>query len=492
MTVYLVGAGPGDPGLITVRGAELLGMAEVVIHDRLSAVELLELCSEGTILVNVGKTPGGPTVPQETVNELLVQYGRSHSVVVRLKGGDPFVFARGAEEMAVLIEADIPAEVVPGITSALAVPAYGGVPATRRFSATSFTVVTGHTDPRTDAPAVRWDHIAKVGGTIIILMGVANIAEISTALIAGGLSPSTPVAAIRWGTRPQQQTTRCTLGDLVSRPLMAPSVIVVGEVAAENLNWFEQRPLFGRRILVTRPTEGASRLAGRLRDLGAEVVSLPSMTVTEPADGGVGLARLAAEVAPGDWVVLSSRIAAQRFLASLADLRSLGGIQLAVVGPGTAEVVIQAGMTPDLVPAVTTAEGLLGSFPSATQTERSVVWLPQSSLAPPVLSEGIAARGWEVRVVEAYGMVRAESWPDPHEILEGIDAVTCMSSSAAAAVHAAVGSERLAGKCYSIGPSTSATLVELGVQPVATAEHASLDGMVECLVWAFGESDPQE
>ncbi|MCB1284929.1 MAG: uroporphyrinogen-III C-methyltransferase, partial [Microthrixaceae bacterium] len=231
MTVYLVGAGPGDPGLLTVRGAEVLRRADVVIYDRLSAVSLLDLAPPDALRVNVGKHgSGGHSVSQDRINQLLVEHGRGSATVVRLKGGDPFVFARGAEELAVLREAGIAAEVVPGITSAIAAPAYAGIPVTRRYSSTSFTVVTGHEDPTKGRTDVDWESIAKVGGTIVVLMGVANIAQISERLLAGGLSPDTPAAAVRWGTRPEQSVVRATLATIAEQKLAAPSVIVVGDV----------------------------------------------------------------------------------------------------------------------------------------------------------------------------------------------------------------------------------------------------------------------
>ncbi|MGN6694840.1 MAG: uroporphyrinogen-III C-methyltransferase [Aquihabitans sp.] len=237
MTVYLVGAGPGDPGLITVRGAQLLARAEVVVHDRLSAAELLDLAPSTAERIDVGKAPKAHRMAQEQINELLVERGRSGQEVVRLKGGDPFVFARGSEEAQALADAGVPFEVVPGITSAIAVPAYAGIPITQRFSSTSFTVVTGHEDPTSGDGTVDWDAVARVGGTIVILMGVGRWPQIAARLLAGGRSPDTPAAAVRWGTRPEQHTTRATLATLGDHPLASPSVIVVGSVAAEALEW---------------------------------------------------------------------------------------------------------------------------------------------------------------------------------------------------------------------------------------------------------------
>ncbi|MGH9282877.1 MAG: uroporphyrinogen-III C-methyltransferase, partial [Acidimicrobiales bacterium] len=252
MTVYLVGAGPGDPGLLTVRGAEVLRRAEVVVYDRLSVATLLDLAPPEAERISVGKAPGRASLPQEEINALLVERGKAGQEVVRLKGGDPFVFARGGEEAAALLHAGVPFEVVPGITSALAVPAYAGVPVTQRGVSTSFTVVTGREGSGDIPIRTDWESIARVGGTIVVLMGVAQRAEIARRLMAGGLAADTPVTAVTWGTRPEQRTHRTTLGCLGATPVEAPATMVVGAVAGIDLRWFEDRPLFGRTVVVTR------------------------------------------------------------------------------------------------------------------------------------------------------------------------------------------------------------------------------------------------
>ncbi len=283
MTVYLVGAGPGDPGLLTVRGAEVLGRADVVVYDRLSIAALLDLAPATAERISVGKTPRGPSTPQEEINRLLVEHGRAGREVVRLKGGDVFVFARGGEEAAALAEAGIDFEVVPGITSAIAVPAYAGVPVTHRGLSTSFTVVTGHEDPWA-ATETDWEAVARVGGTIVVLMGAATRGEIAARLMAAGLPGDTPVAAIRWGTRPEQVTIRTTLGSLGASPVESPSTIVIGAVAGLDLAWFERRPLFGRTIVVTRSREQASTLRVALERFGATVIEAPVLEI-EPRIG---------------------------------------------------------------------------------------------------------------------------------------------------------------------------------------------------------------
>ena len=252
MTVYLVGAGPGDPGLLTRRGAELLRAADVVVYDRLAPHALLDLARTDAELIDVGKAPGDVAMTQDQINALLVARGTAGLEVVRLKGGDPFVFGRGGEEAEACITAGVPFEVVPGITSAIAAAAYAGIPVTHRRVSTSFTVVTGHEDPTKGTSDTRWDALAQAGGTLVILMGAGRVEEIAKALVAGGRDESTPVAAVRYGTRPDQHTVRATLGTIADIGVQAPSAIIVGDVAALDFGWFERRPLFGRTVVITR------------------------------------------------------------------------------------------------------------------------------------------------------------------------------------------------------------------------------------------------
>jgi len=308
----------------------VLALADVVVHDRLSAAELLDLAPAGAEHIDVGKSPGHARLTQEEITALLVERGKTGETVVRLKGGDPFVFARGGEEAEALADAGVPYEVVPGITSALAVPAYAGIPVTLRYSSTSFTVVTGHEDPASGEGTVDWPAIAKVGGTIVILMGVGRWPKIAERLQAGGLSPDTPAAAVQWGTRPEQRTVRATLATLEQHDLRSPSVIVVGRVAAEDLAWYERRPLFGKRIVVTRARAQASALVDRLRALGADTIELPAIAVEDAADGGAALLGAIADVDTYDWLVLTSPNGVQRALAALPDVRGLAGVKIPI------------------------------------------------------------------------------------------------------------------------------------------------------------------
>lgn len=482
MTVYLVGAGPGDPALLTVRGAELLGRAEVVVHDRLSARELLDLAPADALRLDVGKQPGGgPSTPQEEINALLVEHGLAGRTVVRLKGGDPYVFARGAEEAAALAAAGVAYEVVPGITSAVAVPAAAGIPVTLRYSSTSLTVVTGHEDPSKDHTDVDWEALARVGGTLVILMGVAHLPEITRRLQAGGLPADTPAAAVRWGTRPDQETVRATLGTLHEHELRAPATIVVGEVARQRLDWFERRPLFGRRVVVTRTRSQAGELSARLRELGAAVEEVPVIRVDDPADGGAALARAVAGVASYDWVVLTSPNGAARLCGALRDGRDLAGVRLAAIGPGTAKVLAEHHLVADLVPGRFVAEGLLEAFPDPPAGGGRVL-LARAAVARDVLPDGLRERGWEVDVVTAYRTLPAQLDDAAVRRLAAADVVTFTSSSTVEHLVAAAGADAVPPVVACIGPVTAATARDLGLQVTVEAEVHTVEGLVDALV----------
>ena len=480
MTVYLVGAGPGDPGLLTRRGAEVLAVAEVVVHDRLSESSLLELAPAGAERIAVGKTPRGPSTPQEEINRLLVEHGRAGRTGVRLKGGDPFVFGRGGEEAAALTAAGVAFEVVPGVTSAVAVPAYAGVPVTHRGLATSFTVVTG-----TDAPwassETDWEAVARVGGTIVILMGVAARAAIADRLQRGGLPGDTPVAVTRWGTRPDQRTVRTTLAGLADAEVASPAVIVVGAVAGLDLAWFEHRPLFGRRIVVTRARTQSSGLAARLADLGAEVVEVPTIAVAEPADGGAALAAAAGRADTYDWLVFTSANAVERFVGHLRDARAVGGARLAVVGTATAEALAAANLVADLVPERFVAESMVEGFPEAVDGSGRIL-LPQAADARPVLADGLRAKGWAVDVVEAYRTVPGAPSSAALERARAADAITFTSSSTVTGYLAVAGRDAVPPVVASIGPITSTTAREHGIEVTVEADPSTVDGLVDALL----------
>ncbi len=484
MTVYLVGAGPGDPGLLTVRGAEVLARADVVVHDRLSVVSLLDLAPPSAERISVGKTPRGPSTPQDDINALLVARGGKGQEVVRLKGGDPFVFARGGEEAGALQAAGVPFEVVPGVTSAVAVPAYAGVPLTARGLNTTVTVVTGHEDSlgggRTD-----WEAVARLGGTIVVLMGVATRATIAERLMAAGLAPRTPVAAVRWGTRPEQRTVRTTLGGLGAATVASPAVIVIGAVAGLDLAWYERSALFGRSVVVTRPPTQASALSARLTRLGARVIELPVIEIHDPGDGGAALAAAAGSVATYDWVVFTSINAVERFLSLLRDARALGPARVAAIGPGTAEALATGRVAADLVPERFVAEALLDAFPKPPAGGGRVL-LPRAAVAREVLPEGLRAAGWEVDVVEAYRTRTASPAPTQLREVSSADAVTFTSSSSITGFLEVAGREALPPVVACIGPITAATARRHGITVDVEAQVHSLEGLVDALVAVLG------
>jgi uroporphyrinogen III methyltransferase/synthase len=492
MTVHLVGAGPGDPGLLTVRALELLRVADVVIYDRLSQESLLDLAPTAE-RIDVGKAPGHVRMAQSEINDLLIERGRRGETVVRLKGGDPFVFARGGEEAAALAGAGVPFEVVPGITSAIAVPAYAGIPVTLRHSSTSVTIVTGHEEPGAEGiegaeGTVDWGAVARVGGTIVVLMGVARIGRIAAELMAAGRSPDTPVAAVQWGTRPEQRTVRATLSTIADRALGTPSTIVIGDVAASDLAWFENRPLFGRRVVVTRAREQAGELVTRLQAQGAATVEVPAIEIRDPADGGAALAAAVDRLGAYDWVVLTSSNGARRLLGAVRDggrdARAFAGARLAAIGPGTAEALAGANLAVDLVPLRFVAESLLDALPAPGATGGRLL-LVRAAVARDVLPEGLRDKGWEVDVVEAYRTEQAPLAEEQAAAVAAADIVTFTSSSTVDNFLAAMRGRPIPPVVAAIGPITAATAREHGLAVDVEAEVHTIDGLVDALVaWA--------
>ena len=462
MTVFLVGAGPGDPGLLTVRGHEVLSRADVVVHDRLSESSLLDLAPAHAERISVGKSPRGPSTPQDEINRLLVEKGGAGLTVVRLKGGDPFVFGRGGEEAQALAAAGVPFEIVPGISSAIAVPAYGGVPVTHRGLSTSFTVVTGHEDPWA-ATETDWDAVARVGGTIVVLMGTATRAAIAQRLVDGGLPPDTPVASVTWGTRPEQRSLRTTLAGLADAPVEAPAVLVIGAVAGLDLAWFESRPLFGRRIQVT-----GGDVAEPLRALGAEVIETPAIEIVD-VDFDLP------DLRTYDWVLFTSANAVDRVVARLSDARAFGAAQIAAIGTGTAGALRRHRIEPDLVPADAVAEGLLDALPAGP----SRALLPRAAVARDVLPAGLRERGWTVDVVAVYRTEhRAPATVDA-------DAITFLSSSAVDAYVDENGTDRVPAVVVCIGPITADTARRRGLDVAVVADDHSVAGVIDGLVRHF-------
>ncbi len=481
MTVYLVGAGPGDPGLITVRGAELLARADVVVFDRLAHPSLLDLAPAEADRIDVGKAPGRVAMDQDGINATLVEHGLAGRLVVRLKGGDPFVFGRGGEEAEALIGAGVPFEVVPGITSAIAAPAYAGIPVTHRGLSTHVTIVTGHEDPAKGSTDTDWPALARAGGTLVILMGAGRLETIVDLLMANGRAPETPVAAVRWGTRAEQSTTRATLATITALGVSSPSAIVVGPVAGLDLAWFEARPLFGRRIVVTRAREQASALRTRLEELGAEVIELPTIAI-EP----LPVAR--PDLDGLTWLVFTSANGVAGFFARGLgerglDARALGTVRVAAIGPGTADALARVGIEPDLVPERFVAESLLEAFPPALRGER--VLLARAEQARDVLPEGLVRLGYRVDVLPVYRTITAT--PDPEDLARvragDVDAITLTSSSTVTNFCELVGElPDPAPAIVSIGPITSDTARARGLVVAAEADPHSIDGLVAVLL----------
>jgi len=488
MTVSLVGAGPGDPGLLTLRGAEVLRLADVVVYDRLVAPALLDLAPADAERVYAGKAPGHNEMSQDEINALLVERGQNGQAVVRLKGGDPFVFGRGGEEAEALAAARVPFEIVPGITSAVGAPAYAGIPVTHRGVSTHLTVVTGHEDPGKGSTDVDWDALAKAGGTLVILMGAGRIGEIADRLVAGGLAPDTPVAAVRNGTRADQRTVRATLATAAGAGVQPPAAIVVGEVARLDLAWFESRPLFGRSVVVTRAREQASELRRRLEALGAEVVEVPSIAI-EPVPFAVP------DLDRYRWLVFTSATGVGAFfdrgLASAGlDARALAGLQVAAIGPGTAAALADRGVRADLLPERFVAEALLEAFPPASADGERVL-LARAAQARDILPAGLSDRGYDVHVLPVYRTVAASPDPAARERVRrgGVDALTFTSSSTVTNLCDVLG-DRPAPQplVVSIGPVTSKTAMERGLRvDVEAAEH-TIAGLVDALLNAFRRS----
>jgi uroporphyrinogen III methyltransferase / synthase len=485
MTVYLVGAGPGDPGLLTVRGAQVLKGADVVVHDRLADASLLDLAPASARRIDVGKAPGSP-VWQDEINDLLVTEARAGHQVVRLKGGDPFVFGRGGEEAQALQAAGIPFEVVPGITSAVAVPAYAGVPVTQRGLATSFTVVTGHSRHAVDRET-DWGALARAGGTIVVLMGVAHRDAIAARLIAGGLPADTPVLGVHWGTRPEQRTVRVRLGELGATPLEPPVTMVIGAVAGLDLSWYEDRPLFGRRVVVTRARTQASVLSERLRELGARPIEVPTIEIAPPADGGAGLQRAAAELAEGgyEWVVFTSANAVEALMERVPDARLFASTLIAAVGPATAAALGRYRLIPDLVPDRQLAEGLVEAFPDPPAHDAAVLF-PRAAEGREVLVDGLVDAGWRLDLVEAYRTVPARPTDETVAAVADADAACFTASSTVTGFVSAFGLASIPPVVVCIGPVTAATAREAGIQVSAVAGDHSIDGLVATLIEVLG------
>jgi len=498
--IFLVGAGPGDPGLLTVRGRQLIDSSDAVVYDALANMALLPARARETgrpELYYVGKRGGEKdSVTQEEINELLVRLAREGKRVVRLKGGDPFVFGRGSEEAQALNDASVAFEVVPGITSGIAAPAYAGIPVTHRGLSTSVTFVTGHEDPSKPHSQTNWSALAKAGGTIVLYMGTKTLKTIASTLIKNGMPAEIPAAAIQWGTHPKQRTVVATLESIAERAekekLTAPVIIVVGwsVVLRDELKWFETRPLFGKRIVVTRATQQASALTDKLRELGADVVEMPA---TQIARLDLQPLRDAIHRLPTfTWLIFSSQNAVSIFweqlLGEARDARALAGLKIAAVGPATAGALLERGITVDVVPERFVAEGLLDVLRARDDVAQSKVLYVTAEGARDVLPRGLRELNAEVTVIEAYRSIPDGEGADTlarQLERDDIDLVTFTSGSAVRGFVDAVGTD-LAQKvaAASMGEQTSAALREAGIEVKAEAEESTLDGLVAAVLSA--------
>lgn len=495
--VYLTGAGPGDAGLLTVKAREILEAADVVIYDRLADEKILGYATRAE-KIYVGKAAGRHTLRQDEINNLLVEKGAANKIVVRLKGGDPFVFGRGGEEALALRENGVAFEVIPGVTSAIAVPACAGIPVTHRGIATSFAVVTGHEDPAKPASSIRWNKISTAVDTLIFLMGVENLPKITAKLIEHGRDKNTPAAIIRRGTKPDQQVLTATLesiaAEVAEKNISPPAILVVGEVVnlRDKISWFDTKPLFGRKILVTRTRTQASKLTAKLENLGAEAIEFPTIKIAAPTDNFKSLDAAIAKIQTFDWIIFTSANGVASFFdrlnASGLDARALANAKIAAIGSATAEKIQSHGLIADLIPAEFRAEGLVDALKNNIAGQK--ILIARAEIARDVLPAELEKNGASITLAAAYKTIpAAENITDVKNKIDAgeIDMATFTSSSTVENFIAAIGVERLAKiKTAAIGPITAGALENFGVSVDVVAREFTIDGLVAAVVDFYG------
>jgi uroporphyrinogen III methyltransferase/synthase len=493
---YLVGAGPGDLGLVTLRAKELIERADVLVYDALSSPELLQWTKAGCEKIHVGKRAKDHTLPQDQINSLIVAKTKEGKSVVRLKGGDPMIFGRGGEEAAELAAAGVPFEIVPGISSTIAGPAYAGIPVTHRDHNTQLTIFTGHEDPTKGFSSVDYAQLAKAPGTKVFVMGVARLREIAASFIENGAAPETPIALTQWATTGAQKTivgTLATIADIAeSSNFGSPAVAVVGSVVNERdkINWFEKRPLFGKRIVVTRTREQAGELSKALGDLGADVIELPTIRIEHPEDKQ-GFAELVTHAHEYDWLVFTSPNGVERFFdaffATYPDARSLGNPRIAAIGNGTAKKIREYRFTVDLIPEKFVAEGLIDAFKKESIENLTMLWV-KAAESRDVIYDGLTKLGAIVDECIAYRTVPETADPTGAKARlaeQGADLITFTSASTVDHFFD-LGLDWPEGcTAASIGPVTSAALRKHGQPPAFEANPHDIPGLVAAIVRHF-------
>ena len=497
--VYLVGAGPGDPGLITMRGVECIQAADVIVYDNLVNASLLRHARANAELIFAGKTAKKHTRTQDEINALLVEKAREGKVVTRLKGGDPFVFGRGGEEAEELRKAGLGFEIVHGISSSIAAPAYAGIPVTHRGVATAVMVITGHEDPTKEESQVDWASVAKFFGTRVVLMGVERIGTIADELMRHGAAPEIPVAMVRWGTTGKQQTIQGTLATIAGVAAKAefkpPAVTVIGEVVRlrEKLNWFERRPLFGKRIVVTRSREQSSELVRQLADLGADVLEVPTIRI-EPPKKIAPLREAIAGIGVYDWLVFTSPNGVdaffRAFFARYKDIRGIAAVKIATIGAVTAQKIGELHLEVDLQPEEFTTEALLAEFKKSVSCENLKMLLPRADLADERLARGLEGLGAIVDDLDAYQTVPDTDDRNGHRarlLNEGADLVTFTSSSTVINFCNLLDMPGLSAKFpqmrfASIGPQTSQAARDKGLEIAVEAKLHTIPGLVDAIM----------
>ena len=501
--VYLVGAGPGDPGLITVKGLECIRNADVIIYDYLAAPTLLQHAPQDAEMVYVGKKGGDHTLSQEGINALLIEKAQK-GLVVRLKGGDPFIFGRGGEEAEALIDAGIPFEVVPGVTSAIAAPAYAGIPLTHRQFTSTVVFVTGHEDPAKTESSIDWGALARGMGTIVFLMGVKNLPNITQQLKRQGLPADTPIALVRWGTTTAQVTVSGTLDSIEDEVrkagLKAPAIIVVGNVVRlrERMKWFENRPLLGKRIIVTRAREQASHLVNRLSDLGAECLQYPTIQVVAP-DSWKPLDHAIKNLPDYHWLVFTSVNGVQFFFKRLFenhyDVRALSHVKTACIGPATADKLFGYGIKTDILPESYRAESIVEAFENEDVDGKKIL-LPRAREARPILPVELTRMGASVDEIAAYFTEPVSDHTDAlmEQLRSGaVDMITFTSSSTVKNFKALLPMDEqddlLKGVVIaSIGPITTETAKEMGFPVHITADAYTIPGLCDAILKFYGSA----